>query len=79
MSTANHAEATIKKAIIKAARIRIALVDHSKFGKQGFAFVGPVTELTTLITDSGASPADLQTLKDLGVQVIVVGAKPTRS
>jgi DeoR/GlpR family transcriptional regulator of sugar metabolism len=79
MSTANHAEATIKKAIIKSARMRIALVDHSKFGKQGFAFVGPVTELTTLITDSGTSPADLQTLKDLGVQVIVAGGKPARS
>jgi DeoR family fructose operon transcriptional repressor len=75
MSTASHAEATIKKAIIKSAKMRIALVDHSKFGKQGFAYVGPVTELTTLITDSGTSPADLKTLKDLGVQVIVAGAK----
>jgi DeoR family fructose operon transcriptional repressor len=78
MSTASHAEATIKKAIIKSARMRIALVDHSKFGKQGFAFVGPVTVLTTLITDSGTSPADLQALKDLGVQVIVAGAKSAR-
>jgi DeoR/GlpR family transcriptional regulator of sugar metabolism len=78
MSTASHAEATIKKAIIQSAKMRIALVDHSKFGKQGFAYVGPVTELTTLITDSGTTPADLQALKDLGVEVIVTGAKPTR-
>lgn len=78
MSTASHAEATIKKAIIQSAKMRIALVDHSKFGKQGFAYVGPVTELTTLITDSGTTPTDLQALKDLGVEVIVTGAKPTR-
>lgn len=76
MSTANHAEAIIKKAIVKSAKIRIALADHSKFGKQGFAYVGPVTELTTLITDSGTSPADLQALKDVGVQVIVASVKP---
>ncbi len=79
MSTASHAEATIKKAIIKSAKMRIALVDHSKFGKQGFAYVGPVTELTTLITDSGTSPADLQALKDLGVQVIVASVKAARN
>ena len=78
MSTASHAEATIKKAIIKCARMRIAMADHSKFGKQGFAFVGPVTELTTLITDLGTFPADLQALRDLGVQVIVAGAKTAR-
>jgi len=33
MSTGSHAEAAIKKAIIKSAKMRIALVDHSKFGK----------------------------------------------
>jgi DeoR/GlpR family transcriptional regulator of sugar metabolism len=78
MSTASQAEATIKKAIIKSAKMRIALVDHSKFGKQGFAYVGPVSELTTLVTDSGTSSADQQALKDCGVKVVVTGAKPTR-
>ena len=79
MSTASHAEAAIKKAIIKSAKMRIALADHSKFGKQGFAYVGAVTDLSTLITDSGTSPADLQALKNLGVQVIVAGVKPAGS
>jgi DeoR family fructose operon transcriptional repressor len=73
ISTASHAEATIKKLIIKSAKMRIALVDHSKFGKQYFAYVGPVTELTTVITDPATSQTDLQALKDSGVQVIVTG------
>lgn len=34
ISTASHAEATIKKLIIKSAKIPIGLADHSKFGKQ---------------------------------------------
>jgi DeoR family fructose operon transcriptional repressor len=74
ISTASQAEATIKKIIVKSAKMRIALADHSKFGKQSFAYVGPITELTTLITDSGTSLADLQILKDSGIQVIVAGA-----
>jgi DeoR family fructose operon transcriptional repressor len=78
ISTASHAEATIKKLINKCAKTRIALVDHTKFDKQGFAYVGPATELTTLITDQATSSADLQALKDCGVQVIVAGSAPSR-
>lgn len=73
LSTASHDEAAVKKIIIQSAKVRIALVDHSKFGRQGFAFVGPVTELTTLITDPGTPPAALKILRDSGVQVIVTG------
>jgi DeoR/GlpR family transcriptional regulator of sugar metabolism len=73
LSTASHDEAAVKKILIKSAKMRIALVDHSKFGRQGFAFVAPANELTTLITDSGTPPADLKTLRDLGVHVIVAG------
>jgi DeoR family fructose operon transcriptional repressor len=73
ISTASQAEAVIKRLIIKAARTRIALADHSKFGNQGFAYVGPVTDITTLITDTTTSPVHLQTLRDSRVQVIVAG------
>lgn len=78
ISTASHAEATIKKIVIQSAKMRIALADHSKFGKQGFAYVGPVAELTTLITDASTPAADLQALRDFGVQVVVAGGKATR-
>ncbi|MGB0122345.1 MAG: DeoR/GlpR family DNA-binding transcription regulator [Silvibacterium sp.] len=78
ISTASHAEATVKQCIIKAAKIRIALADHSKFGKQGFAYVAPVTELTTLITDRATSPEHLQILKDSGVQVVIAGKEVSR-
>ena len=75
ISTASHAEATIKKLIIKSAKIRIGLADHSKFGKQGFAYVGPVTEMTTLITDHQTFTADVQALKESGVEVVVAGPR----
>ena len=45
ISTASQSEALIKKLIMNVAKERIALADHSKFGNQGFAYVGPSTDI----------------------------------
>jgi len=71
ISTANHAEAQIKKMVTRAARTRIALADHSKFGKQCFAYVGPVTDINILVTDASTDPRHLKELRDCGVQILV--------
>jgi len=73
ISTASQAEAQIKKMIMKAAKVRIALVDHSKFGNQGFAYVAPVTDLDVLITDPGTDAAHIDQLREMGLEVIVAG------
>ena len=74
VSTANSAEAQIKKMLLKVARVRIALADHSKFGKQAFAYVGPVTDFNTLITDARTEAKNVDALRESGVEVVV--AKP---
>ena len=71
ISTASQAEAQIKKIISKAAKTRIALADHGKFGKQAFAYVGPVTDINTLVTDSGAHAGYVKQLRDAGLQVVL--------
>jgi DeoR family transcriptional regulator, fructose operon transcriptional repressor len=71
ISTANHAEAQIKKMIVKAAKTRIAVADHSKFGKQSFAYVGPVQEIHTLVTDSRTGSNFIRGLREAGLEVIV--------
>lgn len=71
VSTANHAEAQIKKMVSKAARIRIALTDNGKFGKQSFAYVGPVTDINILVTDAGTDPRYIEELRAAGIQVIL--------
>ncbi len=76
MSTASQAEASIKKLIIKAAKVRIGLADHSKFGNQGFSYIGPSTDLDVLITDSGTDASQLQALRDAGIQVLVASSPP---
>lgn len=74
ISTANHAEAQIKKMVTKAAKTRIALADHGKFGMQCFAFVGPVTDINILITDSGTESRHIKDLRDAGLQVVIAEA-----
>jgi len=76
ISTANHAEAQIKRMATKAAKTRIALADHGKFGLQCFAYVGPVSDLDILVTDSGTDPKYVQELQDSGLQLIVADPKP---
>lgn len=71
ISTASHAEAQIKKMLAKAAKTRIALADHGKFGLQCFAYVGPVTDINVLVTDSGTPARHLKHLRELGVSVLV--------
>ncbi len=78
ISTANHAEAQIKKMIVKAAKTRIALADHGKFGKQSFAYVGPVNDIHALVTDSGTDLKYIDDLREAGLEVIVAETQPAR-
>ena len=75
ISTASQAEAQIKKLILKSARVSIALADHSKFGNQGFAYVGPVTDIDILVTDSGTDPQYLRPLREAGVELILADVR----
>ena len=71
ISTARHAEAQIKKQLAKSAKCRIALADHSKFGKQSFAYVGPVSDVNTIITDTLTDLAYVAALRESGIEVII--------
>jgi DeoR/GlpR family transcriptional regulator of sugar metabolism len=59
-----------RKFINRATRV-VALCDSSKIGKCSYALVGPVSLLDTVVTDSDASPDDIQALRSAGVEVII--------
>jgi DeoR family transcriptional regulator, fructose operon transcriptional repressor len=71
VSTSRPPEAQIKRMAIKAARVTIGLADHTKFGKQAFAFVGPVSDLDVIATDSKTDPRCLADLRDAKIDVRV--------
>lgn len=79
ISTTSQAEAQIKRMILKAAKVRVALADHSKFGNQAFAYVGPVTDIDILVTDSSVDTKYIRLLREAGVEVILADVRPSRN
>lgn len=72
MTTGTLAEAQIKRGIINCAKEVIAVTDHSKFDRELFAFVAPLTAVHKIIVDDGISNEDLQAMKEMGLEVIIV-------
>jgi DeoR/GlpR family transcriptional regulator of sugar metabolism len=75
ISTGSQAEAQIKKMILKSARVSIALADHGKFGNQGFAYVGPITDIDILVTDSATPAQYLRPIREAGVELILADVR----
>ncbi|BBH24164.1 DeoR family transcriptional regulator [Paenibacillus baekrokdamisoli] len=69
LTTPNLIEAATKKRMIRSADQVFLLADHSKFGKISFSRFGDPEDVTTLITDSLASPAILQVFEEIGIVV----------
>lgn len=49
----------------------ILVADHSKFGRIASAFVAPLQDITTLVTDAQTDAQMLNTIREMGVEVIV--------
>ncbi|WP_419875085.1 DeoR/GlpR family DNA-binding transcription regulator [Candidatus Pristimantibacillus sp. PTI5] len=71
LSTPNLIEAATKNRMIKSADEVILLADHSKFGKVSFSRFGEIKDVTTLITDSLASPTVLQSFEEKGIVIVL--------
>jgi DeoR family fructose operon transcriptional repressor len=54
LTTPDQSEAAAKRAMIRAARRAVVVADHSKLGTDYFARFGELTDVDTIITDSGA-------------------------
>jgi len=52
LTTPDHAEAAVKQAMLKAARRKVILADHSKFNDDHFANFGAISDIDLVITDS---------------------------
>ena len=71
LSTGDLTEAQIKQRLLRSGEQIIGLADHTKFNKIAFSKLGPIAQLTTLVTDELTSADDLDRIRDMGVRVIV--------
>ncbi len=72
LSTPNSEEAHLNRIMINTAQKVIVVADSSKFRKKRFALIGPITHVSTVITDSGIKAEDRVSLEKNGIEVIVV-------
>jgi len=71
LSTPDLAEARVKKAIMAAARRSVVLADHTKFGREDFALVAPLSEVDTIVTDDGVDVELASDVEQAGPRVVV--------
>jgi len=71
ISVNNVQEAGIKGKMIDAADQVIILADASKIGVASFAFLAPLEQVHTLVTNSGIAPQMLEELRESKMEVLV--------
>jgi DeoR family fructose operon transcriptional repressor len=71
LTTPDIAEATIKRALIDSARRVVVLADHTKFGREDFARVAPLSLVDTVITDVGIDVELAEEIENAGPQVVI--------
>ena len=64
-------ETLTDRAILNAGRETIVVADHTKCSVVSTAFLSPLTAMRTLVTDNGTAPKFIESLRTLGVNVIV--------
>ncbi len=64
-------DAETKKAALASARRRIVVADSTKLGAVAFVRLCPLEDVDTVVTDAGASAAQIAALEDAGVEVVV--------
>jgi len=72
MTMATLEEAQTRREIHQAANKIIVLSDHSKFGKQQFAYIAPVNSIDTLVTDKGIPEETKREMEKMGIEIRIV-------
>ncbi|GAA0961050.1 DeoR/GlpR family DNA-binding transcription regulator [Frigoribacterium faeni] len=72
LSTPDLAEARVKRALLASSRRTVVLADHSKFGREDFAKVSPLSDVDTIVTDAGVDSELADDVERAGPRVVIV-------
>jgi DeoR/GlpR family transcriptional regulator of sugar metabolism len=70
-TNAHFEEVEVKRAMLGAARRAVVLGDHGKIGHVAGARIAGLGEVSALVTDAGAEPADIAALEAAGLDVVL--------
>jgi DeoR family transcriptional regulator of aga operon len=65
-------EAGVTTALVERSRSVVAVGTSDKVGTRSFAQICEISQVSTLVTDSGATDGALDPLREAGVEVVVV-------
>lgn len=71
LSTPDDAEAAVKSAMVRAARRRILLVDHTKFERSSVFRYADMSDVDVVVTDRGLAAQRVRALESIGVEVVL--------
>ncbi|WP_405743625.1 DeoR/GlpR family DNA-binding transcription regulator [Streptomyces sp. NBC_01525] len=69
----------VKRALMAAARRKVLLVDHSKFGRQALYELAPLADFDLVISDTQLPQEEQDALQSLGVRYELVSEEPHRA
>jgi DeoR family transcriptional regulator of aga operon len=69
LTCTNPAEAEVLRNLVHHSKMKVVVADHSKLGATSNFLLCPTCEIDRLITDTGASEADVSAFKKLGITV----------
>ena len=70
LTTPDRTEAEIKAAMLAAARRKVVLADHTKFGTDHFAQFAAIEDIDVIISDSGLDDEDVERIEAAGPVVV---------
>jgi len=70
-TTPDIAESAVKAALVTAARKRVLVADHTKYGTDQLSRFAKLSEIDVLITDGGIDPAAVGELAEAGPEVVL--------
>ena len=71
LSTPDHSEAAVKRAIVRGSRQVVLLADAGKLGEEHLVRFADLDEIDVIVTDGRATTEQLAPLTDAGVKVVI--------
>ena len=71
VTTPDVDEARVKSAFVEKGRRVVVLADRSKFGREDFSLICPITAVDAFITDTETDPETVKAIEEMGVEVVL--------
>jgi DeoR/GlpR family transcriptional regulator of sugar metabolism len=72
ITTYHYLDAQINRQMIERSKKTIVVADYTKIGRTGFAYISPIEEIDTLITNKNTNEEEIQEIRDRGIEVKLV-------